>query len=1039
MITGDRVPRRRRPRAAAILACALALATSALAAPGLARPAAASASSGASAQGGTAVRTSAPAQAAASPATPWPSAPDWQRYVETPSSSKLCPQAISSTSGTVTGAQNLACGGSGSATLTMTSGGASPTIVLDYGQEVGGVPYFDVSAESGSPTLEAGYSEGLNYLSATGDGATPWAEGDTSRADTYTVTGTGTITNAQVQGGERYEELTLTSPGTLTLSAAGITYIADRSSYQGYFVSSSDELNKIWADSAYTAQIDSVPAGSLPGNWTIANGAMDAAGGDVGLLNQGATWTDYTDTFGVNIVSNQAGWVVRGQDASDGYVFILNAHNDTAGTPDTLQELDLHGGTYTSVGSVTLPAQLAGGTWHTVSTTVSGTTITVSLDQHQIATLNSASFPSGTTAYPAGTIGFREYSGEEADFRNLTVTSSSGATLYTSPLNAAWGLSDFAVPGVNSQPSILDGAKRDRAIWAGDMNVEGPSVYYSTDQTQYIKGALQLLGSYQLSSGFVTGDLPPQDALHTGANQSGTTGTYSASYSMYWVLGLGSYYQYTGDTAFAAKEWPVVQGELAWNASQLDASGLLVTNSSDGNDWDYYDGAKTGEVTEYNILYYKALLDGAALAAAAGQTAQATTYTQDAAALKAAINAHLFNSSTGLYDISNTQTTGVAQDANALAVLYGVAPAADDASILASLKTDLWTNQYGPLPFTSGTGYSQRVSPYAGGYELDARLATGDAADAEQLLTTEWGHMIAAGPDDTGTMWELINNDGTPGFGSFTSLSHGWASTPASALPEYVLGIQPVTPGYATWLVQPDPGDLTWAEGQAPTPHGAVQVSWAGESGARQFSMNVTAPSGTNGTIAVPTYGAANPVVEVGGQVVWSGGSFTAATGIGGAHQDSGYVYLSGVQPGTYTVAANPGPTGAPAGYTACAAENATCSFTGTQSVAYGADGIFTYQTLTGGTACSNAVFGDPDYGFTKSCYAGPVTAGPAGSTYCAPENGTCSFSGTATVAYGAGGTFTDKTLTSGTPCDNAVFGDPVYGTVKACFLVQAG
>lgn len=84
-------------------------------------------------------------------------------------------------------------------------------------------------------------------------------------------------------------------------------------------------------------------------------------------------------------------------------------------------------------------------------------------------------------------------------------------------------------------------------------------------------------------------------------------------------------------------------------------------------------------------------------------------------------------------------------------------------------------------------------------------------------------------------------------------------------------------------------------------------------------------------------------------------------------------------------------------------------------------------------------MFGDPDFGFTKSCYAGPVTTGPAGSAYCAPENGICSFSGTATVAFGAGGTFTDKTLTSGTPCDDAVFGDPVYGTVKACFLLPAG
>jgi len=65
-------------------------------------------------------------------------------------------------------------------------------------------------------------------------------------------------------------------------------------------------------------------------------------------------------------------------------------------------------------------------------------------------------------------------------------------------------------------------------------------------------------------------------------NQSGTFGSYSASYSMYWVLGLGAYYLYTGDTAFVRQEWPPVQGELAWNASQLDSHGLLVTNSSDG-------------------------------------------------------------------------------------------------------------------------------------------------------------------------------------------------------------------------------------------------------------------------------------------------------------------------------------------------------------------------------------------------------------------------------------------------------------------------
>ena len=166
---------------------------------------------------------------------------------------------------------------------------------------------------------------------------------------------------------------------------------------------------------------------------------------------------------------------------------------------------------------------------------------------------------------------------------------------------------------------MIDGAKRDRAIWSGDMNVEIPSIAYSTDNTAYAKGALELLGSYQLTSGFVTGDLPPQDDL-SPSKPSGSTGSYSADYSIYWLLDLADYYLYSGDTAFVTQELPIVTDELAWDASQVNSTGLLVTTSSDDADWDFYDPGKTGEVTEYNLLYYKALLDGAVLATAAGDT-----------------------------------------------------------------------------------------------------------------------------------------------------------------------------------------------------------------------------------------------------------------------------------------------------------------------------------------------------------------------------------------------------------------------------------
>src|SRR4029077_10046827 len=62
-----------------------------------------------------------------------------------------------------------------------------------------------------------------------------------------------------------------------------------------------------------------------------------------------------------------------------------------------------------------------------------------------------------------------------------------------------------------------------------------------------------------------------------------------------------------------------------------------------------------------------------------------------------------------------------------------------------------------------------------------------------------------------------------------------------------------------------------------------------------------------------------------------------------------------------------------PVGYTFCANENQKCRFSGQKSVAYGANGKFYYLTLTGGTACTNAVFGDPIFGTFKACYISAI------------------------------------------------------------------
>ncbi|MBI2031673.1 MAG: type II secretion system protein [Candidatus Levybacteria bacterium] len=64
------------------------------------------------------------------------------------------------------------------------------------------------------------------------------------------------------------------------------------------------------------------------------------------------------------------------------------------------------------------------------------------------------------------------------------------------------------------------------------------------------------------------------------------------------------------------------------------------------------------------------------------------------------------------------------------------------------------------------------------------------------------------------------------------------------------------------------------------------------------------------------------------------------------------------------------GPTPTPVeNWIACAGEGQVCSFTGTKTVRYGANGSFAYGTFTDGVACSNSVFGDPAWGFSKKCY----------------------------------------------------------------------
>ena len=90
-------------------------------------------------------------------------------------------------------------------------------------------------------------------------------------------------------------------------------------------------------------------------------------------------------------------------------------------------------------------------------------------------------------------------------------------------------------------------------------------------------------------------------------------------------------------------------------------------------------------------------------------------------------------------------------------------------------------------------------------------------------------------------------------------------------------------------------------------------------------------------------------------------------------------------------------------------------------------------------TVCFNNSFDVYDAETDKACinsYFGLTPSAPT-STFCAVENSICEFSGTRTVEYGIiGGPLVSGIFTDGVLCSNEVFGDPIFGIVKSCYIV---
>ncbi len=382
---------------------------------------------------------------------------------------------------------------------------------------------------------------------------------------------------------------------------------------------------------------------------------------------------------------------------------------------------------------------------------------------------------------------------------------------------------------------IIDGTLRDRCPYIGDEAVIDRTLDVSTPHGDLQRAMLEWFGSHQHADGSI-----PASPLDGGS-------VVLFDYNAYWLITLHDAVLYSGDLALARTLWPhVVRLIDRFYARHTIASGLL-RNRPGAADYAYI--RRHGQIVAYyNAEYAYALTETAQLAGWLGHKGEQAAWSKRARAVKAAFGAAFWNAKVGAFDDTTSDSTTRPEDGNAFAVLAGVATAAQARSALRYL----WnhdTRSYGNTIVDNqawdgpvwGEEANLRVYPFMSYFEVCARFEVDDDDDALNLIRREWGYMLTMGP---GTMWETIGPFGGAPTGDRPSFDSGWSSGAAPALTRYVLGITPTSPGFATFTVTPHTGDLDYAEGDVPTPHGSIHVAWIRRNG--RIQIGVSAPHGTH-------------------------------------------------------------------------------------------------------------------------------------------------------------------------------------------------
>ena len=407
-----------------------------------------------------------------------------------------------------------------------------------------------------------------------------------------------------------------------------------------------------------------------------------------------------------------------------------------------------------------------------------------------------------------------------------------------------WDNSAYIGPG---ETVLLDGAKRDRWVWIGDMGIAVPSAFVSTGDLESTRNALRAIFDNQSPDGTLPKAGPPYLSKD------------SDTYHLWAIIGFYNYYLYTGDEAFLQSYWPKYVLGVNKILSKVNDKGIVnVTGTADWGRWIY-----STERSSASMLLYRALTTGSLIASWSPALPDASTHqsewTTAAATLQVNIVKYLWDDVRGAFKESPNNTALYPQDANSMALAFEVIGANDTrAQRVSTYLTTNWTPIGAINPEVSAN--VSTISPFISSIELEGHFKIGHSERSLKLIRDAWGWYLNNPNGTQSTVPEGYLANGTWGYRgdrgyrfdpTYVSHAHGWSSGPTSTLTEYLVGLRITEPKGRKWSLTPSTfREVERAEAGFTTGLGKFSAKF--EVGNGTVKIQWDTPIGTEGYVQLP-------------------------------------------------------------------------------------------------------------------------------------------------------------------------------------------